>query len=338
MQPYKTQQPNFTEQHFSDALSGDLSGLRSVPKVDLHAHSTLSTPFEKVKKIAPEVDTPPTSFSDFSDFMDYISRNYFPIYSDSIKVWQLHEACLEGMIEEGVIYTEMSYELTTPLRMGITWQEHAEKIKEQIRALSDSITICCEIGIKRESPREEWEHFLPQALDTGLFSSIDLYGDYEKGDVSQFSDLFNICRNRGLKVKIHSGEFTSSDYLENDLTSLTVDGIQHGITIVNYPELMERYAQLKTPFNVCPTSSVRLSHVNSYNEHPIRKMIDAGLHVTIGTDDLSIFNSTLSEEYLSLYKTGLYSVDELNKIRTNGIEVYQSMIATNKLKTYSKYA
>lgn len=323
MQPYNSYHKGFTEEQFLSALDGDLTPLRSVPKVDLHAHSTLSTPYEKVKEIAPNVTAPPSFFSDFSDFMEYISNNYFPIYTEPLKVWKLHEACLDHMVTDGIVYSEMSYDLCTPERMGISWEEHSCRIAEHINAVSDKITICCELGIKRELPANKWQPLLSQALATGLFSSIDLYGDYEQGTVEEFKELFAICREQNLKIKIHSGEFLSSDRIEEDLQALEVDGVQHGITIVEKPHLMRRYAERNTPFNVCPTSSVRLSHVSSYKAHPIREMFDAGLRVTIGTDDLSIFNSSLSEEYLHLYRTGLFSVEELEQIRQNGLAVYE---------------
>lgn len=325
MQPYNTGQIGFTEEQFQAALDGNLLPLRKVPKVDLHAHSTLSTPYDKVREIAPEVSAPPQYFTDFTDFMNYIAANYFPIYKDPEKVWKLHEACLAHMIEDGVIYSEMSYDLTTPERMGISWEEHSQKIREHINAVSDKITICCELGIKREMTKAAWSQLLPQALETNLFSSIDLYGDYDQGIVEEFQQLFNICREGKLKIKIHSGEFLSSDRIEEDLQALDVDGVQHGVTIVEKPQLMAQYAKRRIPFNVCPTSSVRLSHISSYKSHPIRQMFDAGLKVTIGTDDLSIFNSSLSEEYFHLYKSGLFSVAELEQIRQNGMSIYEEM-------------
>lgn len=325
MQSYKSEHKGFTKAHFKAALEGNLLPLRSVPKVDLHAHSTLSTPYNRVREIAPEVAAPPTYFADFSDFMAYIADNYFPIYRDPQKVWQLHKACLEHMIEDGIVYSEMSYDLETPKRMGVSWEEHSQKIREHIETVSDKITICCELGIKRELKQSTWKTLLPEALNTNLFQSIDLYGDYEQGTVEEFQKLFAICRKKNLKIKIHSGEFLSSDRIEEDLQALDVDGVQHGITIVEKPDLMAKYAAKKVPFNVCPTSSVRLSHVQSYDVHPIREMFDAGLTVTIGTDDLSIFNSSLSEEYLHLYRSGLFTVKELEQIRQNGLMVYEEM-------------
>lgn len=323
MQPVTIQHQKFTEKDFQEGMIGNLNGLRSVPKVDLHAHSTLSTPFKKVKAIEPTVSQPPGDFSDFAHFMGYIKENYYPIYRNADKVWQLHEACLKGMVEDGVIYTEMSYDLSTPSRMNVSWDEHSQMIQEQLHKVSDSIKVCCELGIKREIAPKDLEELLPKALDTGMFSSVDLYGDYLSATVDSFKDALLECRKNGLKVKIHSGEFLSSDRIEEDLSAIAVDGVQHGITIVNKPHLMEKYAKLQIPFNVCPTSSVKLSHVSSYAKHPIRAMFDAGLNVTIGTDDISIFNSTLSEEYLHLFKSGLFSVNELNSIRQNGLRVFK---------------
>ena len=75
----------------------------------------------------------------------------------------------------------------------------------------------------------------------------------------------------------------------------------------------------ETQLNVCPTSNVRLCRTGSIETHPIRKLLDNGVRVTINTDDVMIFDQTVSREYLSLYQAGVCTRDELEAIRCAGL-------------------
>jgi adenosine deaminase len=71
--------------------------------------------------------------------------------------------------------------------------------------------------------------------------------------------------------------------------------------------------------NVCPTSNVMLGRVESIATHPVRKLFDAGVMVTINTDDVLMFGASVSEEFLNLYEAGLFTVGELEVMRQNGL-------------------
>lgn len=72
--------------------------------------------------------------------------------------------------------------------------------------------------------------------------------------------------------------------------------------------------------NVCPTSNVRLNTVESLKVHPMRILFDHGIRVTINSDDILVFNQSISEEYLSLYRAGLFAPEELDIVRHNGLD------------------
>ena len=76
--------------------------------------------------------------------------------------------------------------------------------------------------------------------------------------------------------------------------------------------------------NVCPESNVMLGAVASYKDHPIRKMVDAGIECTINTDDLLLFNKTCSEQCVELVKAGLFTTDELRAMLKSQTEVYKN--------------
>ena len=99
--------------------------------------------------------------------------------------------------------------------------------------------------------------------------------------------------------------------------------IQHGISIINDKKVVDYAIKKNIIFNVCPTSNLVFSRINNIHNHPIRKMYDYGLKVTINTDDQLILESSLFNEYLILYKNNIFTINELTNIMNNGLEAYK---------------
>lgn len=100
---------------------------------------------------------------------------------------------------------------------------------------------------------------------------------------------------------------------------LEPDTIQHGIVAAESKDLMHRLAQDGITLNICPTSNLRLRRVESYGTHPIRTLFDAGVSVTINSDDIMLFESNVTDEYFQLFDHEVFSANELNSIRINGL-------------------
>lgn len=99
--------------------------------------------------------------------------------------------------------------------------------------------------------------------------------------------------------------------------------IQHGITIVEDEEVMRLAKEKEIIFNVCPTSNVILGYAKSIKEHPIKRMVEFGLKVTIGTDDLLFFNSDINNEYNLLFVNKVLTMDQLERIRKCGLSLVE---------------
>lgn len=103
------------------------------------------------------------------------------------------------------------------------------------------------------------------------------------------------------------------------MEELELDQVQHGIAAAQSPETMKWLADHHIQLNICPTSNILLSRVADYGSHPIRKLYDYGVTVTVNTDDMIIFDQSVSDEFVNLYRAGLFSVEELNTIRENAL-------------------
>jgi adenosine deaminase len=99
-----------------------------------------------------------------------------------------------------------------------------------------------------------------------------------------------------------------------------LDEVQHGIAAADSKDIMKWLRINNIQLNVCPSSNVKLSRVKNMEQHPCRILADNGIIVTINTDDIMIFNQSISDEFFNLYKAKLFSVNELNVLRMNGLQ------------------
>jgi adenosine deaminase len=101
---------------------------------------------------------------------------------------------------------------------------------------------------------------------------------------------------------------------------LELDEVQHGIAAAESPEVMRFLADHRIRLNVCPTSNILLGRVKRLEDHPIRKLFDAGVRVTVNTDDAIVFGVGVSEELLRLHQADVFSAAELDMIRQWGLQ------------------
>ena len=310
----------FSESSFNDAVAGDLSGLKGIPKADLHAHASMSCPFETLRGLARNnIEMPPERFKGFEKFFEYIEKNVDPIMERHEHPWQIYLDCLKHMVNDGIVYVELSFDVYTTQMSNITWDEFSERICSIYSHFQSRISVGFELGIPKNGDPNYCLTSAREAISTGLFKSVDFYGPSDNYEMEDFRGCLCLCKSSGLKIKLHTGEFESPDQMLQELAFFEPYSVQHGIRGVEDNRVLELLRNKVREVNVCPTSNIKLSLYKDYSVHPIRRMFDEGLNVTLGTDDYAVFGKSLSEEYLGLYQSGVFSVEELETIRCNGI-------------------
>ena len=116
----------------------------------------------------------------------------------------------------------------------------------------------------------------------------------------------------------HAGRGGNLEYIEA-VEELELNEVHHGIAASQSVQIMKWLADNEIQLNVCPTSNIMLKLVDSYANHPIRKLYDYAIPITINTDDLLIFNQSISQEYINLFNCNLMTIDELDVIRKTGL-------------------
>jgi adenosine deaminase len=119
----------------------------------------------------------------------------------------------------------------------------------------------------------------------------------ERNPPAPYADLFRRARDGGLHSVPHAGEWNGPQSVWETLDTLLPERIGHGVRSIEDPELVERLVELQIPLEVCPTSNVRTGVVPDYAHHPFVRLREAGVVVTLNSDDPPMFGSWLADEY-----------------------------------------
>jgi len=137
---------------------------------------------------------------------------------------------------------------------------------------------------------------------------------------SKFVEFFRRCRERGFKVVAHAGEEGPAAYVREAVELLQVQRLDHGNACLDDPDLVGMLAQRRIPLTVCPLSNLKLRVVSSMSRHPLKQLMDAGLCVTVNSDDPSFFGGYVNENYLACQRALGLGLDELAGLARNSFE------------------
>ncbi len=303
---------------FIEALEkNDIDSIKKIPKAEFHNHSALGCDRKLLAKHG--ISIPELEEINSIEEMDAFSKKYVSKLTRTEEGFKLLiENTIISAINDGIVVLETSidyrfFKFFNNTEQGLVF------LKNLIQKYQDKISLKYDIGLSRKSYDVQFEKLIIKLIDSKVFFGIDIYGDEAYNDLSKFKKIYKYAKNMGMKLKAHVGEFGDAKDIIDTIKYLDLDVVQHGINIVNSQKAMNYAKERGIIFNVCPTSNIVLKRAKSFNKHPIRIMYDMGLKVTINTDDLLIFNSTLSEEYLKLYNNKVFSAEELNKIRIRSL-------------------
>jgi adenosine deaminase/aminodeoxyfutalosine deaminase len=149
--------------------------------------------------------------------------------------------------------------------------------------------------------------------------SFGVGGDEVRGPATEFREAYQYAKEAGLRLTAHAGETDGPDSVRNAL-DIGAERIGHGIRAAEDPDLLRRLREERVPLEICITSNVRTGAVASLAAHPIRRLVDAGVIVTLNTDDPGMFGSDLATEFQIAEEVFGLSPAELDRIRRNAME------------------
>ena len=298
-------------------LTDDLTAIREAPKTDVHSHSFLSTRRENAERwLEHPLAKPPLKMNGLEGMHAYIDDALAPHLEHREGFEFVAASAINDAIQDGVVILEMSFDIRLVKFYPSGLTELRSLIDMLVKEYREQIDLRPELGFARECANDtKWMKLAHEAVELGLFQSIDLYSHQEACAPEAVKSLYRKAREGGMKLKAHVGEFGGAEEVRRTVEVLDLDEVQHGIGATESVEVMRWLVENEIRLNVCPTSNVMLDAVRDLASHPIRILFDNGVPVTINTDDLMIFGQSVSEEYRNLYQADVFSAQELEDIR-----------------------
>jgi adenosine deaminase len=306
---------------FIEALEADnLAGVRASPKADLHTHCAGSGNRDFLRQrtgvdIAP-VGAPLHSMAEMHAwFGANIGRLFDGVEGSKLAL----EASFAQAKADGVTRIELGYDCWVITQGFASAAAVAEQQVAAHQAAAPEIEWLRQISMSRHCSFRALDLWLSPFLELGFHQTLDLSGDELAQPIEAFAPLYRKAKAAGLRLKAHVGEWGTADDVRRAVEVLELDEVQHGIAAVDDADVMRFLAGNRIRLNVCPTSNLMLSRVESLAKHPVRKLFDAGVRVTVNSDDALIFGSGVSDNFLALHRSGLFTAAELDQIRLNGL-------------------
>jgi len=152
-----------------------------------------------------------------------------------------------------------------------------------------------------------------EAFKKGLVCAIDLNGDEKAFPVTMFAECFRPAIAAGCPLTLHAGEWDGPESVRNAVIC-GAKRIGHGVRAFEDPKLVELLAREKICLEICPTSNIRTEVYRSYAENPLRKLFEAGVPVSVNSDDHGAFGSDIDGEYCVLENEFGFSAAEIAKL------------------------
>ena len=305
---------------FMQALKENNKEIMSqINKVDLHNHASYSCRLDYL--VNNNINIGNEKVSNIESLIQFSRKYITPVKQTEQGLYLLLNGNFMNCINTGVSFVSTDIDYKDCLR---TFDSDVSKFIDFLSQFKyDKLKIEWIIEISRDSYKEEYKDIIMEMINSGFFAGIDLVSTENSIPNSMFVDFYKEANKLGLKTKVHAGEQLGADYVRECILDFNPKEIQHGISIIEDESIMNIAKERDIVFNVCPTSNLVLGYVDSIKKHPIKKMYEYGLKVTIATDDLLYFNSDINDEYLKLYNNKVLNAKELDNIRRYGIEIIQ---------------
>jgi len=289
-----------------------MSFAAGLPKAELHVHHVGSASPRIVSELAARyegesaVPADPELLADFFQFTDF--AHFIEVYLSVVDlirtpddVWTLTYEVARDLAAQNIRYAELTLTPYTSIVRGITPEAYCEAVEDaRLRAEADvgiALRWCFDI------PGESGVPAADVTLDTALrlrpegLVSFGLGGPEIGVPRMQFAPHFEQAIAAGLRSVPHAGESTGPESIWDALAMLGAERIGHGIAAAQDPALMTHLVEHDIALEVCPTSNVCTRSVSSLAEHPLPQLVEAGVTVTINSDDPPMFSTTLTNEY-----------------------------------------
>jgi adenosine deaminase len=308
--------------------------IQALPKTETHLHVEGALPYELLTQWQPEQWPPDPKFRarsfrypSFPEFERILLDNALPWFTSPERYHEAAKAMFAKHVAQNVRYVETSFHL--PVTQFIKTPG-----PEIIAAIRSAVPVGLEVRIFTGMLRSDFSGALRPTIDElhtwdGL-AGVDLHGHEIMPTHPDTAKIWSRIRAAGKVTKAHAGEFDGASRVREAIEVLGVTRVQHGVRAMEDAQVVRLAVERGVTFDVCPISNVGLQVVPSIKEHPIRRLMTAGIRCTVSTDDPLCFANTVAEEYETLAAELTFSRAELAQVARNGWEVADVPAAMRK--------
>lgn len=313
---------DFSDKFMAALQDNDLHSVAQVPKADLHNHFVLGGNRDYLKrKTGFDIMPLKQTLRSMDKMHIWADENIGKRFDSKEMRKLLIEATFIQAKQDGVSVLEIGEDVWA---LGAYFNNDMDELVDAFQdahaRIAPNMELRLQIGMSRHCPVNDLLSWLEPFWDREEFYSIDLYGDELAQPIENFIPIYRKAKDCGFRLKAHIGEWGTAEDVVQGVELLLLDEVQHGIAAASSKEAVHYLRENKIRVNVTPSSNVFLGRVQEMAVHPIAKLYREGVDVTINSDDVLIFGSDVSKEYLSLYHNNVLSAEELNDIRLNGLK------------------
>ena len=304
--------------------------LKSLPKVELHRHLDGSVRESTASEILGVDVSNKMQVNNCKSLSDYLSKFEIPLIVMQSKenLERISYELAVDLKKDNVIYAEIRFCPILHTKNGLSLEEVIDSVLKGLKKVEIKTNlILCMMRNFEEDENKKIIYLAKKYLNKGVVG-IDLAGDESKYKTQNYEHLFDLVKQNNIPFTIHAGE--ADDY--NSVLSAIKFGakrIGHGVKSVDSIEAIQKIINENVTLEVCPTSNVDTCIVNVYKNHPIKKLYDLGVKITVNTDNNTVSNIDLTGEYEKLLLTFNFTEKDFLNFNMNAID---SAFLTNEEK------
>lgn len=287
----------------------DQNILADLPVAELHCHIEATVEPDDARRLAARHDIDISGAFDengayrWADFLEFLK--VYDAVSEAIRTsedyFEITHNFYRRMAAKGVIYGEVFVSPAHALRFGMSY---AALIDAVAGAMQEAET---ETGIVGRIIVTSVRHFGPEhALSIANMASAEphpyvtgfgMAGDEAFGNAADYKPAFDAARDAGLSLTVHAGEILGPESLREAISLFGVSRVGHGVRAIEDESLVAEIKERGLTLEVCPTSNVAIGLYPSIARHPLPRLVNASLKVTLNSDDPAYFNADVADEY-----------------------------------------
>lgn len=305
----------------------------NMPKIELHCHLDGSMSVELIRKLLKEMgeDYPAeqlrrelTAPQDCESLAEYLEKFDLPIRC--LQTREGLSAAAEDLAlaaaKEQVKYIEVRFAPSFSTAQGLSVGEVLESVQSGLKRAEEKadiltgMIVCTMRGLDTETNLAMLKE-AREFLGAGVVA-CDLAGDEKAYPTADFADVFAAAKRYEMPFTIHAGECGSAENIRAAI-ELGARRIGHGIAMKSDPDLMKLCADKKIGVELCPTSNLQTKALTDFSQYPFREFYQAGIPLSVNTDNRTVSGTTCTDEYMRLAEAGMFQESMCEKIYMSSI-------------------